>query len=106
MPLGTQGTVVAYMRDKFDLLSAWMIMKRGCRLLFPSDTPANLREFAEKWGAVPYPDSLKELVKRENVLAIVSGRIEDCRKSRIPVLCPAAGLSGKDVEERLKLIFS
>ncbi len=106
MPPGTQGTVISYMRDEKDLLSAWMIMKRGCRLLFPGDSSDNLRDFAERWGAIPASESLEELIKRESVLALVSGRTEDCQNGRLPVLCPIVGLSEKDVEERLNLIFS
>ncbi|MCH3977831.1 MAG: THUMP domain-containing protein [Candidatus Methanomethylophilus sp.] len=37
LPLGTQGRVVAYVDDDRGLLSAWLMMKRGCRVYVVGD---------------------------------------------------------------------
>lgn len=106
MPLGTQGTVASYMRDEMDLLSAWMLMRRGCRVVFSGESPENLVRYAKKWGAIALEGKIDEILNREQVFALVSGRLEECRNDALPVFCPTAGLSEEDVEERLEIIFS
>ncbi len=107
MPLGTQGTIASYMRDGSDLISAWMLMKRGCNVLFPEKSEKDLKSCAERWGAVPTSGSMKDILKKESVLALCTGRIEEClKKSEVPVLCPTAGLSDEEMGKMLELIFS
>ncbi len=103
MPLGTQGTIGAFMRDEKDVLAAWMMMKRGCDVLFPEETGDKIREMAEKWGAIPVNQSIDEILERDDVLGISTGHMEECLSTmKKPVFCPLSGLVEDEIEERIE----
>ncbi len=100
MPIGTQGDVMAPLRDERDLLAAWMMLKRGCRVHL-HDIDDELLPVAEYWGAS------EKRAKR--YLAAVTGHDDECLSGgtgEIPLFCPLIGLEENEVEERLSLIFS
>ena len=98
MPMGTQGDIRAPLRDERDLLAVWMMLKRGCRV-YVHHVNENILETATYWGAL--------LSVKRKYLAEVTGRDDEClKKSDIPVFCPLIGLTDKEIEERLKVVFS
>ena len=52
LPMGSQGKVVALIRDERDALAAWMMMKRGCRVLFLVENEEAMR-ILERWDPEP-----------------------------------------------------
>ena len=98
MPVGTQGDVRAPLRGKRDLLAAWMMLKRGCRV-YIHDINEEILDRALYWGA--------SLSEKKRYLANVTGLDDECiEKSDIPTFCPLIGLNNEEIEKRLDLIFS
>ena len=108
MPIGTQGTIGAYMRNDLDLLGAWMMMKRGCNVLFPESSDERLKSVAMRWGAIPIDADVHNMIGMSDVLGISTGHmdIEECTPKNKPVFCPLSGLTDDEINERLKFIFS
>lgn len=48
LPLGTQGTVLCPLATEEDMLAAWMMMRRGCRVVVATDNPG-LAGKLEEW---------------------------------------------------------
>ena len=56
LPIGVQGVVDAQLESELDILSAWLMMHRGCRINPLSDTPEVLKEWDP---ALASPDMAK-----------------------------------------------
>lgn len=96
LPVGTQGRVVAYVDDERGMVSAWLMMKRGCRASVIGDYGFEcLKQY----------DPLMRQVDREpkNALAYVMGTslegLEgvDVSKYHLPVFFPTIGMSDDEV---------
>ncbi|AMK14379.1 tRNA sulfurtransferase ThiI [methanogenic archaeon mixed culture ISO4-G1] len=102
LPVGTQGKVIAYI-DGTDraLVSAWLMMKRGCRVLARGE--GDLSELRNYDGYVREFDSSRDDQKK--ALGIVMGTDLDGMKDvdvsqfELPVFFPTIGMSDDEVRE-------
>ena len=98
LPVGSQGKVVAHVEDDRGLVSAWLMMKRGCRVLLRGeDYLPLLRQY----------DPIMKAVDRDvgrNIFGYVLGtRLEDVGKVDmssydLPVYFPTMGMTDEEVE--------
>lgn len=105
LPLGSQGRVIAEVNDDRGTVSAWMMMKRGCRTLVTGvDDISILKE---------YDPMLKVLESTENVGKIrgILGKVlgttleglksMDVSKYDVPVYFPTIGMDDRQVHDML-----
>ncbi len=111
LPMGSQGKVVAIVEDERGALAAWMLMKRGCRVIVHSSTDAH--EALGAWDPRLKVVSNKDLgrtVWENKALAVVYGHgIEGMDTIRAlpsdpPAFFPLIGLGGAEVEARLHVL--
>ena len=98
LPVGSQGKVVAHVEDDRGLVSAWLMMKRGCRVLLRGeDYLPLLRQYDPIMKAVDHDVG-------RNVFGCVLGtRLEDVGKVDVssydlPVYFPTMGMTDEEVE--------
>ena len=97
LPIGTQGKVIADVDDDRGLVSAWLVMKRGCRVIFRG---------SGDFEALRNYDPEMRMVDDKNVkyaLAYVQGRdlqgLEgfDASAYDLPVFFPTVAMSDEEV---------
>ena len=99
LPLGSQGRVSADVEDDRGLVSAWMMMKRGCRVIVNGDYGNELLR--------RYDPYLKTKEDDKDILGKVKGTsLEDLPKVDVsaydvPVYFPTIGMSDDDVQSLL-----
>jgi len=110
LPLGSQGKVIAEVNDDRGLLSAWLMMKRGCRAIVHGNYGIDVL------GS--FDPSLKIAAEgeeerfRKDVLGLVLGTpltgLENVDVSRypVPVYFPTMGMSDHEVSSMLEMIRS
>ena len=113
LPMGSQGRVVALLERDRDALAAWLIMKRGCRIIAIADEDNEAVRILRRWDAdlkvVPNGD-LPEASKKNRALAVVFGYgMDDFEKIKsvdvpVPAFFPLVGMSEEEIEERLNAI--
>lgn len=111
LPMGSQGKVVAVIENRRDALAAWMMMKRGCRVLLLGDDPEALH-ILERWDPEPWKISghLEREVHVRKVAGVVVGwdLAEVASAPRldvnVPIYHPLIGMSKEEVERRLEEI--
>jgi len=113
LPMGSQGKVIAVLEREKDAVAAWLIMKRGCRVIGVGgeDGPAvaALRPWDPDIKVVPEGD-IAELVRRHKAMAVVFGYgLEDFQRiSELKILAPAfyplVGMTEEEIEERFRAI--
>lgn len=105
LPVGSQGRVLATVDDDRGILSAWLMMKRGCRVYCRGSADLGLLK--------AYDPGLKQIDDDDRLdknLGYVLGygidAIEgfDATKYDLPVFFPTVGMSDEEVETRLKEI--
>lgn len=104
LPLGTQGKVFADTRDERGLLSAWLMMKRGCKVLVTEDSDL-LRNYDPGLRIT----DISEAERRDDVMGVVLGAsarddisfLSDCR---IPVYFPTIGMDDAEVSARTESV--
>jgi len=108
LPLGSQGKVVASVDDDRGLLSAWLMMKRGCRAIVQGDHGIDvLRAFDPSLKMVS--DTSEH---RKDVMGVVLGTSIDDLKDvdvstyGVPVYFPTIGMSDDEVSAMLETIRS
>jgi thiamine biosynthesis protein ThiI len=108
LPLGSQGKVIAEVNNDRGLLSAWLMMKRGCRAIVRGDHGMNvLSAFDPSLKAIGENDKCDK-----NILGIVLGTSltelndVDISKYDVPVYFPTIGMSDPEVSEMLDAIRS
>ena len=102
LPLGTQGKVLAEVKSERDVLSAWLMMKRGCKVIVRGDKQPLLERYDPemKYGDVVSPD----------ILGIVRGASlsdleqQDVTEYKIPLYFPTVGMSDEEVSLMLRTI--
>lgn len=102
LPLGSQGTVVAEVRDDRGVVSAWLMMKRGCRVAVRGDYGADvLRRYDPglKVLSSDMPDPGRSLGR---VLGISVDELDNVDMSGIPKFFPTIGMSDSTVNQLLK----
>jgi tRNA uracil 4-sulfurtransferase len=113
LPMGSQGKVVAVIEKRRDALAAWMMMKRGCRVLLLGDDPEVMR-ILSRWD--PELRIIKGDLRREVHASKASGVVvgwdlEEVGSAArldvdVPVYHPLVGMSKEEVERRLEEISS
>ena len=95
LPLGSQGRVSAEVMDDRGLVSAWMMMKRGCRVYVDGDYGSDI--------LVRYDPNLRPFEDGQEVIGYVKGTsLEglpsiDVSRYDSPVYFPTIGMSDDDV---------
>ena len=103
LPVGSQGKVVAEVGDERGMVAAWLMMKRGCRVIAHGDEEliANLRR---------YDPLLKTGDWNPQALGVVMGTRLDGLESvdvtdyDVPVYFPTIGMSDDEVSELADMI--
>ncbi len=113
LPMGSQGRVVALLEKEKDALAAWLIMKRGCRIIAIVDEENEAVRILRRWDAdlkVVSNGLLTEVSKKNRALAVVFGySLDDFEKIKnidvpVPAFFPLVGMSEEEIEERLNAI--
>ncbi|MEM3445090.1 MAG: THUMP domain-containing protein [Thermoplasmata archaeon] len=107
LPYGTQGRVVALVATEEDVVAAWLMMKRGCRLFCLGGEKFSrvLGEWApvRVEGLEPSMANAIRIAKKRRALGIVSGMdAEELLKvlpepAEFPVFLPVAGMDEAEV---------
>jgi len=108
LPLGSQGKVIADVNDDRGLLSAWLMMKRGCRTIVRGNYGRDLLEaFDPSLRAVGEDDRHPKDILG-NVLGTSAEGLKDIDVSKydVPVYFPTIGMSDTEVSEMLEMIRS
>jgi len=118
LPIGVQGLVLAHLDDEKDLLCAWLMMHRGCRikpidgngdLLKEWDPALASEEFANELGTGPGGE------KNPNPWGVVGFHLpdapttvplEDSVRTPLVHLEPLVGWSEEDIAELSKRVFA
>lgn len=100
LPIGTQGHVLAEVDDDRGVLSALLMMKRGCKVLVKGDYGLDLlREFDPSLKVVD------DGIFQNKYLGLVKGysleQIEGFEQGDMPVFFPTVGMDDAEVQERL-----
>jgi thiamine biosynthesis protein ThiI len=116
LPLGTQGRVLALLDDELSAVSAWLMMKRGCKIVpvlaGGSEKTGGLVKVLERWARLK-PVKLEgagrvdtkavekaiDMAKKKKALALVTGATEPLGKWEFPVFYPVIGLSDEEVSK-------
>ena len=105
LPMGTQGHVLAYVDNDRGVLSALLMMKRGCKVIVRGEYGLDLlREYDPNLKVVD-----DNYITAGRVLGVVKGHglddIEDYDPSGfdLPVFFPTVGMSDSEVEERMEV---
>ncbi len=115
LPVGVEGTVAALISNENDLMSAYLIMKRGCSIVTLTKDRSlaeKLNKFTADIEIIEYkkdwmPD-LKEAIKEQKAKAFVSGEtlknMTDLEKDiDLPILRPLIGLDKEKINNITKL---
>jgi thiamine biosynthesis protein ThiI len=102
LPIGTQGKVIAEVHSDRDILSAWLMMKRGCKAIIKGDRQPLLERYDPdiKYGAEMHTD----------ILGVVKGtslaELEEVSVSEfdVPLFFPTVGMSDEEVSSMLRMI--
>jgi len=113
LPLGSQGKVVALLERERDAVAAWLIMKRGCRVIGLGDegSPAvrTLRAWDPDLKVIPAGE-MTEAIRKHRALGAVFGLVleefDRIKALDVPVSAffPLVGMDQKEIEERLERI--
>lgn len=110
LPLGSQGKVTAEVNDDRGLLSAWLMMKRGCRTMIRGDHDVNLLRAFDPSLKIVGEDERHNYQKEilGNVLGTSMDGLSDVDVSKydVPVYFPTIGMSDAEVSEMLGRIRS
>ncbi len=105
LPLGTQGRVIADVEDDRGILSAWLMMKRGCKVLIRGNVDLSILRM--------YDPDLKEITGEGNlkkILGYVLGtslnglEFVDVSKYDVPVFFPTIGMTDDQVSDIISQI--
>ncbi len=112
LPVGSEGTVLALIDDNASLLSALLMLQRGCNVI-PVSFSEIQHPILAKYGALA-PRLMKEgeidfIARDTNAKAVVVGQLIDNVgdvKTSLVILRPLVGLSEKQVSEKLNEFLS
>ena len=101
LPIGTQGHILAEVDNERGLLSALLMMKRGCKVYVKGEYGIDiLKEFDPNLKIVDDGLFLSKYLGISKGLDI--GEIENFEQGDIPVFFPAAGMTDEEVTERMR----
>jgi thiamine biosynthesis protein ThiI len=109
LPLGSQGRVVAEVNDERGLLSAWLMMKRGCRAIVHGSYDMSLLEAFDPSLKIVTEDDIR--YKREILGSVLGTPLRDLNNTdvtryNVPVYFPTIGMSDHEVSEMLNILRS
>jgi len=104
LPLGSQGRVFAEIDDRRGMVSAWMMMKRGCRVMVRGDYDIDLlMDYDPTLRSITDEDiengSIKEILGMVKGTSLEELDSVDVSKYDVPVYFPTIGMSDKDVDD-------
>lgn len=108
LPLGSQGRVLCQMQNEEDMLAAWLVMRRGCRVVVSGDAyVSQLRKWDPELPVVEPGDAVA-LAIENGCNGIVYGGLKPGLKkySGLAYLFPTVMLSAKERRELLGRIVS
>ena len=107
LPLGSQGKVLGRVEDINDAVSCWLMMKRGCKVLFAHRNGDNLVKVLESWDPKPRSHQVKDysemddLATKLKVEGLVFGNdidnLEFEKKEFLAIFYPVVGLSPEEI---------
>ena len=102
LPIGTQGKVMAEVRSNRDTISAWLMMKRGCKVIIRGERQPLLERYDPelKYGDEISPEILG--IVRGTTLPEVDGR--SASEFDVPMFFPTIGMSDGEVSSLLEII--
>ena len=105
LPLGTQGHVLAYVDDDRGILSAWLMMKRGCKVYVRGKADVSVLKAYDPFLKVLSEDD-KAYKNLGYVLGLSVDDIPGFDQSAydLPVFFPTVGMTDDEVAERLARI--
>jgi len=101
LPLGSQGRVIAESDDRRGTVSAWMMMKRGCRVLVTGDNDIDLlRKYDPTLRVVESSgtETLKEILGVVKGTSLNDLDSIDVSEYSVPVYFPTIGMGDADVD--------
>ncbi len=110
LPMGSQGRALALVDSEAGLVSAWLAMKRGCKVTVAAPDASRVHDALRRWDVhlkVLSWDSdagLQELVRVSRSEAVILGtRAGEISPDKpvldVPVFHPAVGLDGARIKE-------
>ena len=112
LPMGSQGKMLAIVDKERDVVAAWLMMKRGCKVVIVSSAD-RLIDILAKWDPslrVTPPAPLEQLTISHRALAVAFGYgvedIEEIKKIslRVPAFFPLVGMNEEEIEKRFEAI--
>jgi thiamine biosynthesis protein ThiI len=102
LPVGTQGKVMAEIKNDRDLLSAWLMMKRGCKVIVNGEKQPLLEKYDPeiRYGAEISPELLG--IVKGTTLSEIGGMPSSV--NGIPAYFPTIGMSDDEVSSLLRTI--
>ena len=107
LPVGTQGHVLAFVDDDRGLLSAWLMMKRGCKVYVRGSADVSVLKAYDPYLRVLEEDE----IPHKNLGYVMGLSVDDVpsfdqSKYDLPVYFPTVGMSDDEVRTRLEAIRS
>jgi thiamine biosynthesis protein ThiI len=111
LPLGSQGKVVALVEGERDALAAWLVMKRGCRIIALGEEGSPGVRLLRAWDPgmkVMARENMAEAVSKNRALALVFGyslqEFEAIRSvdATVPAFFPLVGMGEDEISKRLE----
>ena len=101
LPLGSQGKVIAHVNNDRGILSAWMMMKRGCRVYVTGTADMTLlKRYDPNLRGVSAKDDLSGILGK--VLGISVDELDNPNTlDTVPVYYPTVGMTDTQVEDML-----
>jgi len=102
LPVGTQGKVLAEVRNDRDMISAWLMMKRGCKVIVSGERQPLLERYDPelKYGEEVSQDVLG--VVRGTTLPDMEGL--SVSEFNVPLFFPTVGMSDGEVSSLMETI--
>ncbi len=72
LPLGASGKIFGILNNQEDLVACWLMMKRGCEIIFISDKRTLINKI-RKWDIGPDLEVLKKIPKEHEITGIALG---------------------------------
>lgn len=109
VPLGTSGEVGAVLRGRKDVISCWLIMRRGCTLKVVSKRGELLRKI-RRWHIGRELKVVNTLDNSSIKAVIMSGEPENRTKNifpreRVLILRPLDGLGSRELKKLAKIVL-
>jgi len=103
LPLGSQGAVLAEVNDDRGILSAWLMMKRGCKVFIRGDADISLlKKYDRKIRPLnKYPNDPKSILGYVKGTSIREIKQIDPSKYELPIFFPTIGMTDADVRNYL-----